>query len=221
MTSLQAYESFLTKLNKGDSNANINVPRGKFVMLFNEHAKTWLKQNLKTKISTNQIDELNYLLVDNIPLTRVGSHLDHVDYELPTDFFDLSNSISIAERDECSRVLENWYEKDKNIRVLLKDSNYKPSFDYEETLCTLANNKIKVYFDDFDIQSVYLTYYKQPQDIDIEGYIKLDNQLSVNIDPDLPDFAVNEIVNRCALDFQGISENRDGFQIAQERVTKE
>lgn len=218
MTALEAYENFLIKVNKNDSNSNINVPKGKFVILFNEQSKKWLKQKLKRKISTNEIDELNSLLVDNFELVLSNKHFDHYDFALPEDFFDISSSFSSATKGSCSRIIDNWPIKDKNIRVLLRDSNYKPSFEYEESLCTAVNNKLKVYFDDFDITNTYLTYYKEPLNIDIEGYIKSNNEASININPDLPDFAVNEITSRCALEVQGITENSQGYTVAKDRI---
>ncbi len=221
MTSLEAYNSFLLKLNRNDSNSNINVPKGKFVISYNEQAKRWLKQKLKRKLGTNELDELNYLLVDDLSLKSQGKHLDHFDFTLPDDFFDISSCISIATRGNCTRTLDNWPTKDKNIRNLLRDANFKPSFDYEESLCTAVNNKLKVYFNDFKIKETYLTYYREPISIDIEGYIKIDGSHSTNINPDLPDIAVNEIISRCVLEFQGISENAEGFQISKDRILTE
>lgn len=221
MTSLEAYENFLIKVNRNDSNSNVHVPKGKFVVLYNEQAPKWLKQKLKFKVANNEINELNSLLVDDISLELVRFHIDHYDFKLPDNFFDISSSFSIATKGSCSRTLDNWPVKDKDIRVLLRDSNNKPSFEYEETLCTAANNNLKVYVDGFKIKDVYLSYYKQPKNIDIEGYINLNNQPSTNIDPDLPDFAVKEIVSRCALEFHGISENQDGFQVSKDRILTE
>jgi hypothetical protein len=222
MTSiLEAYENFLMKVNKNDSNSNVYVPKGKFVILFNEHAKKWLKQKLKRKLGTNELDELSSLLVDDLKMTRIGVHTNHYDFELPDDFFDISSCFVTATKGKCSRTLDVWPIKDKDIRVLLRDSNNNPSFEYEETLCVPASNKLKVYINDFDIIDAYLSYYKEPKEIDIEGYINLNNEPSTTINPDLPPFAVNEIINRCALDITGITENRDGFEIAKDRILSE
>lgn len=221
MTSLQLYQNFLIKVNKNDSNSNISVPKGKFVIIYNEQAKKWLENALRKKVSTNEIDRLNSLLVDNNKLVLDAKHMDHYDFYLPSDFFDISSSFSIAERNDCERVLDNWPVKDKNVRVLLSDSNFNPSFDFEETLCSAVNNKLKVYFNDFEIKEVFLTYYRQPKDIDVEGYIKENNQPSQTIDPDVPDFIANEILDRCALEVQGIIENAEGYSVSKEKVDKQ
>lgn len=221
MTSLQLYESFLIKLNRGDSNINVNVPRGKFVVIYNEQAKQWLHHKLRIKVSTNEIDELKESLSDSTEISFRSTHLDHKDFVLPDNFFDFSHAVCIATKGNCERVLEIWPEKDKNVRVLLKNSNYKPSFDYEETLCSVAGDALKVYFDSFDIEKVYLSYYKEPLEIDIEGYTRLDGNPSSNIDPDLSDFSVNQIINRCVSVFHGITENKDGFEISKNRITTE
>lgn len=221
MTALETYENFLIKVNRNDSNSNINVPKGKFVILYNEQAKRWLKQKLKRKLATNEIDELSSLLVDEKELVFLDRHNEHYDFELPVDFFDISSAYVLAEKNNCKRNLDVWPEKDKNIRNLLRDSNFKPSFDFEETIGIASNEKFKIYYDDFEIKKAYLTYYKEPKNIDIEGYINSRNEQSTTINPDLPDFAVNEIINRCALEFLGITENRDGFEVAKDRILTE
>ena len=99
--------------------------------------------------------------------------------------------------------------------------NNKPSFDYEETLLKIAGEEIKIYFDDFKIKQAFLSYYKEPIDIDIAGYIKIDGTASKTINPKLPDIAVNEIVSRCVREFVGITENPQGFAVAKDRITNE
>ena len=222
MTSLEAYERFLIKLNRGDSNSNINVPKGKFVLIYNEQAKRWLKQVLKKSLGSYELEELNYLLVNNFPLEYYSREKDHYNFNLPDNFFDFSSSFSVARRGKCkNRILDNWPVVDKNIRVLLRDSNYNPSFDFEETLCSAVDNRLKIYYNDFRIDEAYLTYYREPVNIDIKGYIRIDGTQSKDINPDLPDYAVNEVINRCALEFQGVTENPQGFQISKDRITTE
>ena len=221
MTSLEAYNSFLIKLNRADSNSNINVPRGKFVIVFNEQAKKWLKEKLKRKLSSDEVNELSALLADDQPLKLKKKNRDNYSFEKPSNFFSFASSYSVAKKGDCEKVLDNWDTKSKDIRVLLRDENNKPSFDYEETLLKIAGSEIKVYFDDFQIKQTFLSYYKEPKNIDIAGYININGEPSKTINPELPDIGVNEIISRCVREFTGITENPQGFAIAKDRITNE
>lgn len=220
-TSLEAYESYLIKANRNDSNSNIHLPRGKFVIVFNEQARKWMKNKFRRKLSSSELDELSDLLVDDFELKKIGANRDNVDFELPEDFYNMASSTSIVTRKECERVIDNWEAKSHNIRVLLTDENNRPSFDFEETPLIIANNKIKIYFDDFFIKNAFLSYYKFPDPIDLEGYIKVDGSRSENIDPKLNDMAVDEIVNRCVIETTRNSQNPDAFPFAKDRITTE
>lgn len=221
MTSLEAYHTFLIKLNKGDTNSNINIPKGKFVIVYNEQAKKWLKNKLRKKLSTDELNELSSLLQDDMELSYIKKNKDNFSFKKPSDFFALASSYSTAKKGNCEKILDNWDVKSKDVRVLLRDENNKPSFDYEETLLKIAGEEVKIYFDDFQIKKAFLSYYKEPINIDIEGYTNHNNEPSRTINPDIPDRAVNEIINRCVLEFSGITENAQGFKISQERISTE
>lgn len=47
----------------------------------------------------------------------------------------------------------------------------------------------------FSVDSVFMTYYRYPKSVDIEGYIKSDNTNSSNIDPELDDKLIGIILN--------------------------
>lgn len=222
MTSLQAYERFLIKLNRTDSNANVNVPKGKFVVIYNEQKNRWLKEKLKKKLSTDELDELRELLVDDAQLQFDKKHYNYVDFKLPEDFFHFSSSYTVASKGDCKgRILDNWNTKGLDIRLLLRDPNNKPSFEYEETLISFGNRKVKVYFDGFTVNKVYLNYYKSPSEIDIEGYINSLNEPSANKNPDISDWLVDEIINRCVLEVTRNVEDGEGVQFAKNRVDTE
>lgn len=221
MTSLQAYNNFLLEANKDDTNSNIHVPRGKFVSIFNKEARKWTKEKFKRKLSSDELDELSDLLVDNVELEKVRSHIDHFDYKLPEDYYSLASSFSIASKGKCERVLDNWKAKPHDVPILLRDSNNKPSFEFEETILNISSNNVKVYFDDFQIKKVYLNYYKLPTEIDVEGYIKVDGSASSSINPKLNDLAVDEIISRCVLELNRSTQNLEGFQLSKDRTNTE
>lgn len=221
VTSLKAYNSLLAKVNREDTNSNIHVPRGKFVVTYNEQAKRWFKNKLKNKLNSDELDELSDLLIDNTELKRLKRHQDHIDFELPADYFSFTSSFSEAVRDQCKRRLSNWKVKPQDVPPLLSDSNNSPSFDFEETPISVAGKKLKVYINDFDVKKVYLNYYRFPSEIDLEGYINVDGTESTTINPDLPDISVIEIINRCAVEIMRDNEKAEGFQYSKERVETE
>ena len=70
-----------------------------------------------------------------------------------------------------------------------------PSFEWEETLTTVKDNKLYIYTDTtFTIESGIFTYYRKPKRIDIAGYETLTGQSS-NSDPEWTNAEIYEIIN--------------------------
>lgn len=222
MTALDAYEKLLLKVNRNDTNTNIHVPRGKFVVVYNEQRHKWLAEKLEDKINSIDLDDISELLVEPTPLEKLSTERDYVSFKLPDDFFGFSSSYSLASKGECSaRPIINWNTKSRDLPWLLKDKNHDPSFEYEETLLSIASNKVRVYFSDFTIDEAYLSYYREPKAIDVAGYVKLDGTPSQDINPDLSDMLVDEIISRCAAEIMRNNQNGEGFQFAKDRIQSE
>lgn len=221
MTSLEAYQNLLLKVNRNDSNSNVNIPKGQFVLLYNEQLAKWTCEKMQQKLNSDELDELNDLLEDEIELPKISSNRDYDYFTVPENFYKFSSSYSIAERDGCTRVLTNWNLKSPDVRVILNDENSNPSFDYEETPMFFTQGKAKIYFSDFNIEKAFLTYYRTPSPIDLEGYIKVDGTVSKNIDPDISDANVNEIVTRCAAEIMRNNQNAEGLQFNKDRIPAE
>lgn len=221
MTSAEAYYNFLLKVNRNDSNSNINVPKGQFIVLYNEQLAKWMYEKLPKKLSTDELDKLNDLLEDEIELPKISSGRGYVYFQVPLNYYKFSSSYSIAKRDDCERILTNWNLKSPDIRVALNDENNNPSFDFEETPIFITNDRAKVYVSDFTVENVFLSYYRTPSPIDIEGYIKVDGTISENIDPDISDGNVNEIISRCAAEVMRNNQNPEGLQMQKDRIQNE
>jgi hypothetical protein len=221
MTSLEAYQNLLLKVNRNDSNSNVTIPKGQFVLIFNEQLAKWTCEKVQKKLSSEELDELNDLLEDEVELEKVSSNRDYDYFTIPENFYKVSSSYSIASRDGCERILTNWNLKSPDVRVILNDENNNPSFDFEETPMFITKNRAKVYFSDFKIEKAFLSYYRTPSPIDLEGYIKVDGTVSTNIDPDISTANVNEIVTRCAADIMRNNQNVEGLQLQKDRIPYE
>lgn len=204
MTSLEAYKIFLLKINKNDSNRNINISKGEFVLKYNIQRLVWLYDKVPSTESTDEINELNPLLKLDLDLEKVVSKENYTTFKLPEDFGKYVRSYSLASKNSCTNsVIYNNPVKGKNLNELLRSENDKPSFEYEETFYSLNDSLISIYKTDFEVEKVFLDYYRQPEKIDIGGYIKVDGSQSADIDPNIPDELVNQIIEYCVRDTIG------------------
>lgn len=221
MTSLELYNNYLIKVNKNDTNRNIKIPKGQFVLLYNQQSKIWLSNKIEDNLKTDSIDDIGELLELDISFEKIVEDEKSADFKKPDNYFEYSNSYSIATTTDCGEtVLYNWNTKNKNKNNLFINENQKPSFDYQETFITQFLNSIKVYKEGFELKALYVDYYRIPKEIDIEGYINVDGTQSKTINPDISDYLTNQILNYCVLETTRIFENPD-FQLANNRVDKE
>jgi hypothetical protein len=221
MSSSEAYLLFLLKVNKNDTNANVHISRAEFVKLFNEEQRRWLNEKLNAKLDTDEVNDLNELLVPFTALTRERTFDLYIEFLLPDDFFAIGSYYIIGRSGQCKRVLEPEWVNIKNIMALLTDEYSKPSFDFERTLVTFAANKLQVYTNGFDIAAAFVSYYRMPTDIDLAGYINEDGSASVNADPQLQDMYTEQIINRCVRHVIANYENPEGLQLREAIIKTE
>lgn len=222
MQSIEAYKRLLLKVNKNDTNTDIDINKGEFVLLYNEQKDIWLKEKLDSKESTEAIQDLEQVQVKHKELIRVLDAEGYSAFALPANFFEYGSSYSYCSNGNCNGVIIRHFPfKPKNENMLLESTNTQPSLDYEETIVDLSEDQLFVYKKDFTVDKVFANYYREVGKIDIEGYRKLDGSNSTNIDPDLSDVYVDEILNRCAKEIIRRYENPDGFSLADERVKTE
>lgn len=213
MKSIEIYKKFLLKVNKNDTNTNIKINKGEFVLMFNEQALKWLNDTINTKEDVEEINNIQELLNVDEELKRVKDTSISSIFKLPDDFFDDVTSFSLASKDTCNKVrIINWIRKPKDINILLINENENPSFEYRETLATLNNNNLIVYRNQFQIDAAFLTYYRQPIAIDLAGYTRFNGSASTDIDSDLYDKNVDQIIDRTVLQ---VWKNYDSTENAQ------
>lgn len=125
-------------------------------------------------------------------------------YFLPLDIYCLCSKGDCTDR----VVVINKIVKHGDLNVLLNNSNYSPSFEYQETLAVISDNKLYAYTDgNFKVDNVYITYLKYPKDIDIEGYINFNNESTETVDCELPEILEDELLNLAELELAIDTEN--------------
>ena len=205
------------KANENFTNDNIALDSGRAYLLINEAQNKFTKWNLK-KRNSDAIRDIQNLLEDDKPLTVKNSHLQHTNFNLPKDYFDFSNLTVIASKGECKNEKILPLEiKDENKHLLEFDLHNQPSFEYRETFYNLSSNAVKIYKSDFDISKAYLSYYRRPKEINFEGYIMSDGNVSTNSDPEWEDEIMDKIIDIAVKDFNSIM-GRQTIDIDKDRI---
>lgn len=209
------------RLNKLGSQDYDNIHCWQIVEAFNKAQVGWARRqlhgsNLKQQgdgQSKAKIDDLQVLL-DNAPMTFTKNSGYSESSLLPDNYFEWKRMSVKAKTDCCpARPMMVYLEEEGNVDILMRDTNKKPSFDWAETFCTLAGNRVKVYTDDlFEVEKGRLIYYHQPRRIEIAGCVDpyTKNLSTVNIlcefKEDIIELIIDETVKIIAGDIESLNE---------------
>lgn len=148
-----------------------------------------------------------------IPLSDLTpSHMFYVD------------SYALASKGVCKKhpiYVNRDLTKHADITLLLANNNINPSFEYQETFCTLSGGNYEIYSDGtFDYDQVYISYIRYTKPIDFPGYTNLDGSSSSKQDSELEAYLEEELIDLTVQDLAISTENipaaqGSGLRIAQ------
>lgn len=197
MKIIDCYLRALQKAEENATNGGIKLDKARFVQLFNDEQNRLVKYILDKK-NEDEIRYIQKLVVYSKSLAKDEdrSNPESTLFTLPADFFAFSNISGEFKSGECSASDFNLFEaKNENVNELLSDSFNAPSFDFRESFYTIGEDSVRIFKKGFSVESAFLTYYRYPKSVDIQGYIKSDGTNSKDIDPELDDKLVNMILN--------------------------
>jgi len=214
----QAYDRYLIKTEKNGTNDNISTNHGMFVKIYNEAQNKYYEWLLDRK-SEDDVRYIQKTLIQDKKINAGQTKTDFNTFPLPNDYFDFGSTWAKASTEKCKGVeIELFEMKTENKNEVLQDEFQKPSFKYREAPFTISSDAIQVYKDDFDVPSIYLSYYRYPKQMSLVN----------NSDPESPfldeetefdDKLTDRIISLCAKEFDLNSEN-SRVQLQQQRVTQ-
>ena len=167
------------RLNKLDSQDFDNIECWQIVEAFNKAQVEWSRRQLHginvvkegDEQSTRRIDDLQALLTT----TELQSNDEQIAYSIgiPDNYFQWKRVDAYAHSGCCdNRRMTVYLAEEANLSQLLRDDAKKPSFEWAETFATIKDNRIYVYTNgEFQVGKIGLTYYRQPQKIQILGCV--------------------------------------------------
>lgn len=218
MTIQEAYVQFLNLVNRNATNNRTNVDMPRFVLLFNDIQNRYVEWMLD-KRNEDSIRNIQRILIKDYALSLAESKTNLTRYALPTNYFDFANISAKVKTDCCEDDSILLYEvKSEDVEEKLVDTNHQPSFEWRESFYHLAQDSVVLYKKDFEYSDVLLSYYRYPVQVDILGYVKLDQSASTNIDPEFDDKVVKRILLAMSKEFSAINSETNEYQMDKDRL---
>ena len=167
------------RLNKLDSQDYDNIECWQVVEAFNKAQVEWTRRQLHGINLTKEGDEGSTRRKDDLHVLLVTQNLNAVDagiyYDgnVPADYLQWKRVDVFAKKDCCDkRRMTVYLAEEGNLNQLLRDKAKQPNFEWAETFATLKGNKVNVYTNnEFEIDSAFLIYYRQPVKIQVQGCV--------------------------------------------------
>ena len=228
------YYKTLMRFNNLASNEHQDIPKSDWVLAANEAQIKLVKK--KIGLNNNygigldgfrkRYEDLQMLVVPHIELSLSDDKTLNNRWsstkkttELDPSYLMYSDLYITAKKGDCDdRVLTLSIIKHSDLPILLKNTNFTPSFEYQESIGTISSNKFEVYTDgSFTPKNLFVSYLRYPTKIDLEGYIDLDEKESENKDCELPDFLEDELLDLITMELGMDTENNNAIQNSQIR----
>jgi len=132
------------------------------------------------------------------------------------------DSYVLADKGRCvDRKI--WINRDLakhgDVSLILNNTHYKPSFEYQETFNFLSSDEISIFTDGTFIPTrIYISYMRYPKYINKTGYIMLDGEPSFDEDCELETYLEDELLDITVQCLAMYTENQSAVQSAQMRI---
>ena len=218
------------RLNKLDSQDYDNITCWQIVEAFNKAQVEWSRRQLHginivkegDEQSTRRKDDLQKLLIKT-PLTSVKQDL-YYEGNIPQNYLQWKRVDIYAKKDCCDqRRMTVYLAEEGNLNQLLRDKSKQPSFEWSETFATLINDTVHLYTNnEFEVEESFLTYYRQPLKIQIDGcsdpYTGITS--TTNVDCEFKDDIIELIIDEAVSILAGDIESGNQFSRTQESAER-
>lgn len=225
------------RLNKLSTNAHQQIPLEDKILALRSGEITLIKQ----KVDPNNIYKIGFegfkkryqdlqFLIENFedhPLVPVLSdpYLNKYIIDISgitPQFMFYVDSYVLADKGDCkNKILYTNLDlvKHADVTTILNNNNYKPSFEYRETMIDISSDELHVYSDGtFTPTKLYLCYIRYPKGVDKEGYVNFDGSDSINQDSELESYLAPELLDLTVQRLAMYTENNSAVEHAQRRM---
>lgn len=174
----------------------------------------WVRRQIRGKNQTQEGDEETTARVDDLQVLLKSEILKVTKKDrffetekIPSDYLYYKRLTPTVKKGECDSIeIKSYFSEEANVD---DNGSMSPSFEFEETFHTMIGNKFRVYFDDFTVEKVKLTYYRRPKKLDFN---KINDVIEFK--DDVCEMIIDEAAKIKASDIESLNQKN----LAQERV---
>lgn len=196
------------RLNKLQSQDYDNIEDWKVIEAVNKAQLQWLRRQIIGYNKRQQGSEEDRINVDDVQqflaeqkiigANKKGGYF--LSNTIPSNYLYFVRLTPLCKKGECQGVpLESLLVEEANVSTYLFDWSMQPSFEWRETFHTIIGDKIKVYTQDkFFVENLLLTYFREPQRVDVSGYTHEDASVSTDVPMEFKDDVAELILDEAA-----------------------
>jgi len=215
---------FKQRLNKLASNDYDNIESWQIAESFNKAQIQWVRRMLHgnnifkegDEQSKRRIDDLQILLNEQSLTGLIKPRYFESD-GLPTNYLEYKRISTFAKNKCCKkpRSMTVYLVEEANVDIYYKDPLKMPDFNWGETFCTLINNKVRIYTNDFEIVKPTIIFYRTPKNIEFAGVINLNtgNTSLLDVECEFKNDITELIIDEAVTILAGDMENANQLQI--------
>ena len=187
------HDEFRRRLNRANSEFSSDLKVKQVDSYLNEALEIWFENRVDlAELNSNVRNDLRQFEIKNKELEKSESNSIFNIYKYPDGFYKLLRQWAIASKEGCSEktmIVFIWESDD--ISEGLRDPNWAPSYEYEETIADEGEKGLYVWHNgEFEIKKVFVDYYRKPNRIAAPTLINPDKKytigdLTVDEDSDL------------------------------------
>lgn len=209
----EVYNRYILKAEKNSLNDGISTDKGRFLEIYNEFQIRFFEYiyDLKNEDDFRYIESL---LVKEHKINDSKRSRETYSFELPKNYLDFSSAYALGSKGNCTNKKIDLPKEIKDIEksIFLIDAYTRPSFEYRESFYTIGSGFINVFYTDFSIDSVFLSYYRYPKKLKLLNPNNPESDFDDSFDVDFDEKSINKIISAAVSGFD-INNNSERWQI--------
>lgn len=199
MTTRDSIVLFNQKLNRNNTNQNINIDVPRAVSFLCEAQNQVALHVIRNERNSDNLDIVNALLRTK-PINRTKKEGATQYFKIPESFIRIENVEGIGRKNGCEAKLRAIPIKTRNKTIYNTNKNYKSNWFFRDAFYNIAEQSVK-FEADFDIAKVIVEYYREPRRINVAGWLQSDNTMSVDVEWEFGDSFIHKVIERAVINY--------------------